>query len=34
MRKYGAEIAIGFVPVLIAFFIYIGQNVVPMLMLG
>lgn len=34
MRKYGVEIAVGFVPVLIAFLIYIGQNVVPMLMLG
>lgn len=37
MRKlsnYGMEIAIGIVPVLIAFFIYIGLNVVPILMLG
>jgi len=34
MMKYGKEIAIGILPVLIAFFIYIGQNVVPILLLG
>ncbi|MEV5028341.1 AAA family ATPase [Paenibacillus sp. LPE1-1-1.1] len=34
MRKYGTEIAIGLVPVVIAFLIFIGQNVVPMLMLA
>ncbi|WP_139999496.1 AAA family ATPase [Paenibacillus paridis] len=34
MRKYTTEIMIGFIPVLIIFFIYIGQNVVPMLLMG
>lgn len=34
MRKYGKEIAIGFVPVFILFFIYIGQNAVSIIMLG
>ncbi|OME88034.1 ATPase [Paenibacillus sp. FSL A5-0031] len=34
MMKYGKEIAIGLLPVLIAFFIYIGQNVVPIVLLG
>ncbi|CAM4401012.1 ATP-dependent metalloprotease FtsH [Paenibacillus endophyticus] len=34
MRKYGMEIAIGIVPVGIVFLIFIGQNVVPMLLLG
>ncbi|WP_028610575.1 AAA family ATPase [Paenibacillus harenae] len=34
MRKYLPEIAIGLVPVLIVFLIFIGQNVVPVLMLG
>ncbi|CAM3973016.1 AAA family ATPase [Paenibacillus alkaliterrae] len=34
MRKYLPEIAIGIVPVLLAFFIFIGQNVVPILLFG
>ncbi|MBD2869702.1 AAA family ATPase [Paenibacillus arenilitoris] len=34
MRKYWPEILIGAIPVVIAFFIFIGQNVVPMLMLA
>jgi len=34
MRKYGKEIAIGVVPVVIIFCIYIGLNVLPILMLG
>ncbi|NIK77647.1 ATP-dependent metalloprotease FtsH [Paenibacillus castaneae] len=34
MRKYLPEIIIGFIPVLIAFLIYIGLNVVPVLLMG
>jgi ATP-dependent metalloprotease FtsH len=34
MRKYALEIAIGFVPVLILFLIFIGQNVLPILFFG
>ncbi|WP_138750993.1 AAA family ATPase [Paenibacillus sinopodophylli] len=34
MRKHGIEIAIGVVPVLIVFLIFIGQNVVPIVLLG
>ncbi|WP_424766027.1 AAA family ATPase [Paenibacillus sp. sgz302251] len=34
MRKYLPEIAIGLVPVLLIFFIYIGQNIMPLLLMG
>ncbi|MDP5273846.1 AAA family ATPase [Chengkuizengella axinellae] len=31
MKKYGKEIALGFIPVLIFFLVYIGVNVIPLL---
>lgn len=34
MSKYGKEIAIGFVPALIAFLIYLGVNPIPLLLVG
>jgi ATP-dependent metalloprotease FtsH len=33
MSKYGKEIVIGFVPVLFAFLLYIGVNIVPLIMM-
>jgi cell division protease FtsH len=34
MSKYGKEICIGFVPVLLAFLVYLGVNIIPVLLMG